>query len=527
MKEGAGADLVGKTLITSHDWTVTGIDADGTVTLQSHMGFTRVLTAGKVSVPDPASARIAEIQVPIQLLRDAIEHGLLDAAEPVPPDEPTNPRDTGPRQDSDPKTFAALVCADWSSNPGGRAAYVARPADRVIRRVDFASCTFETLISESVRMAKGGPVLIGIDVPIGIPKSFASHPGDDLDFTQWLRTTVAHSSDFLRPCGRAEEWLRERPFFAVQSGKGGYTRWVDLMRAERCEPLRDVDRLTGAKSLFVTSGSPGSVGSSVLDIWPQLLQHRRTVSVWPFDGPLKELMDPRRPTVAEIYPRALYGIALSPHLEVARRPRLKIFKREPACRVAALNALREQKWVRTFGVEIHDGDRAIANDDAFDALMSVAALLRCVLEETPLDSAYRSAFEGGMLASLSLNIHLPEAVFPCGGREVPRSAARYADKAAPRSSTDVGRILACLNRLKTRATYGSVAGAHRLQSSVGRPTSRRKAAGGIVGRERKQWTPIGIHPGPDAPGARSVPEDHSNGERTPIRDRRRGLVRFL
>lgn len=312
------------------------------------------------------------------------------------------------------------MCADWSKESTGRAVYVALPGTRTIERVVHNSWTLDQLLEKAGSYSHLGPVLIAVDAPIGVPRSFALGRSEDSEFTRWLRT-AAENPDFFRPCTEPGEWSPQHPFFVVRGEEGGHTRWVDRMKEYGVEPLREVDGRTGAKSMFVVSGIPGSVGYSAQDIWKGLLKNRRRISVWPFDGLLDQLADPERPTLAEICPRALYGIALSDQ-PVDRRSRLSIAKNEPECRRSALESLAQQPWFLSFKVQIGDRDQALDNGDEFDALVSAAALLRCVLEGTPLESSYRHPIEGGMLGSLSLNIHLPGRRFPCG----PASAAEGA-----------------------------------------------------------------------------------------------------
>jgi hypothetical protein len=75
--------------------------------------------------------------------------------------------------------------------------------------------------------------------------------------------------------------------------------------------------------------------------------------------------------------------------------------------------LLAQPWVKQFGVDIRNVQEALLSEDDFDALMSAAALLRCVLEGTSVESAHADPLEGGILASESLNLALPAQTFSC------------------------------------------------------------------------------------------------------------------
>jgi hypothetical protein len=116
--------------------------------------------------------------------------------------------------------------------------------------------------------------------------------------------------------------------------------------------------------------------------------------------------------LAEIYPRALYAIALSTG-GAERRGRLAINKGNTCCRETAARDLLGADWVKRHGVSIADTSGARADENAFDAMTSAAAALRCVLEGTPLGYAKADPFEGGILALDSLDLELPERRFAC------------------------------------------------------------------------------------------------------------------
>jgi hypothetical protein len=161
--------------------------------------------------------------------------------------------------------------------------------------------------------------------------------------------------------------------------------------------------------VFIVSGIPGTVGSAARSVWQELVALRQgpdRVLVWPFDGPLERLQAHPGTVLAEIYPRAAYALALDPR-PPAHRARLALAKTDHSCRVAALRALKDQPWIREQGVRLQDLHRAELNEDAFDALMSAAGLMRCLLEDTPLGST-TDPFEGGILGLDSLNLTLAE-----------------------------------------------------------------------------------------------------------------------
>lgn len=82
-------------------------------------------------------------------------------------------------------------------------------------------------------------------------------------------------------------------------------------------------------------------------------------------------------------------------------------------RGAALEALLTANWLKTQGVVIQDVDAAARSEDDFDACITAAALLRCVLEDTPLamPNLTDSVAEGGILGSAAINLDLSERTF--------------------------------------------------------------------------------------------------------------------
>jgi uncharacterized C2H2 Zn-finger protein len=183
---------------------------------------------------------------------------------------------------------------------------------------------------------------------------------------------------------------------------------------------RRIDQITGAKTMFAKSGIPGSVGSATCALWQELapkLVEGRTFKVWPFEGALPVLLRSTPVVVGEIYPRAAYATALL-DLADASRPPLAVAKTDVHVRREAIAVLLATKWVRSTGVTVENLAEAEVNEDDFDACMTAAALLRCVIEKSllcPSDlNSPRS--EGGMLGTGSVNLRLRTQTFGSPGR---------------------------------------------------------------------------------------------------------------
>ena len=188
--------------------------------------------------------------------------------------------------------LSAIICADWSKDSARRAAYVAEVASRSIKCLGRGPFTLTSLVARATAYSGSGPVLVGVDAPLGAPRSLLATTHGDLGlsptatFVEWV-TKAAAWPEFFARAAENEPWSPLRPFFTVQPGADSRNRMFRAMRDRGVEPLRHVDTVTAAKSLFIRSGIPGSVGSSVVDLWPALagiLANRPgSVHVWPFD----------------------------------------------------------------------------------------------------------------------------------------------------------------------------------------------------------------------------------------------------
>jgi len=90
-----------------------------------------------------------------------------------------------------------------------------------------------------------------------------------------------------------------------------------------------------------------------------------------------------KPVIAEIYPKACYGLALADFLPARL---LSIAKTKAPSRRKAIAALQQCAWLAREHVRIHDIEAALESEDDFDAQLSAAALARLALENAPFDS---------------------------------------------------------------------------------------------------------------------------------------------
>lgn len=266
--------------------------------------------------------------------------------------------------------------------------------------------------------AQRGRTLVGIDAALGVPRPWllravAETPAWSgcASFLEWLPRAMRHP-DFQREVRSADAWRWDRPFIAVPGGIGSLRAfWA---RAGGAPLLRRVDVRTGASSLFVVSGIPGTVGSGTRALWTELVElgaRGDELAVWPFAGRLDALG--ARVVLCEIYPRVCYALALASALPARQ---LAIAKTRAAERSAAVDALLATRWLSEHGVLVTGVDRARRDEDDFDAALSAAGLLRCVLESQPLEDGTEDAVEGGILGV--------GALLPGGARRLPASPPR-------------------------------------------------------------------------------------------------------
>ncbi len=316
--------------------------------------------------------------------------------------------------------LSAILCADWGKESRKRSVYVAEIAARTVRRLAASEWSVTRVLAEAENWTTAGSVLVTFDAPLGVPESYLAaaarvqswrSPETFLE----LLSCACSTPDFFDATFIADDWKIERPFFSVPGGAGGLTSYRVAADRMGVDLYRTIDRLTKAKTVFVKSGIPGSVGSAACALWKGLgprLAQSRNFRVWPFEGDLDVLLRSTPVVVGEIYPRAAYATALL-DIPAAARPPMGLAKTDTAVRRNAIRALQRAEWVRELSVSIEDVEAAEANEDDFDACITAAALLRCALEDIRLCPARLKAAqaEGGMLGTGAINLGLPERTF--------------------------------------------------------------------------------------------------------------------
>jgi hypothetical protein len=230
-----------------------------------------------------------------------------------------------------------VVAVDWSGARTGarRAIWLAEAVEGVVTRLECGRSR-EEVVDHLLDLAAEEPQLaVGLDFSFSFPAWFLAARGyrtaDDL----WEAAAL-----------EGDRWLAEcvPPFWGRR----------DRPRVDVGEPLRaterDVPPVRGLrpKSTFQVGGA-GSVGTGAIRGFPSLARLRAGgFRIWPFhDGPVL-------PVVVEIYPRLCTG---------------PVVKSRAADRRAYSTTLMTD-------VDAAVLERAVASDDAFDALCAVLTMAR-------------------------------------------------------------------------------------------------------------------------------------------------------
>lgn len=295
---------------------------------------------------------------------------------------------------------AIVVHADWGTHPRKR--WMAR-ADRIGSGRFRCSASqpvgnADRLIPDLLDQAPStGGVVVGFDFPIGLPEKYAAiaQVGDFKAFLE--KAGSGEWSDFFRAAEHPSQIGLGRPFYPQRPGGTRQSQLVDALgladfddlrrRCEKARPGRGA-----ACPLFWTLGGQ-QVGKAAISGWRDVIQPaiRRlgsAISLWPFDGPLAELIARQGVVLGETYPAEFYG-----HLGVEfPRPQAggRSGKRVQADRAANARALLD--WAARAAVEIsadlegeiRDGfGDGSDGEDRFDAVVGLFGMLNVLLGFRP------------------------------------------------------------------------------------------------------------------------------------------------
>lgn len=284
---------------------------------------------------------------------------------------------------------AEILAFDWGSTPAKR--QMCRAVLRGRRYVLAAPRPVDDLGALELRPG----CLAAFDCPIGVSREYAAMA--DLGS---FRAALAQFGNgrfvrFYELAERAADIATERPFYPARGVKG--TSREDLRRilGDAAFAPRACDRLAGAGPIFWLVG-PRQVGRSAVCIWRELITPRLDrIALWPFDGPLKNLLTAGRPVLAEMYPAFLLRTL---GVTVTR-------KSDPTARAACGRALlRRVSGDARLDLDAVRGllrggfGNSRAGEDPFDATIACIGLAKLLLDDMmpePPDAA--RAVEGWIL----------------------------------------------------------------------------------------------------------------------------------
>jgi hypothetical protein len=281
--------------------------------------------------------------------------------------------------------FTRLIHSDWSIDPFKRWTAVAIHTETGWRVEDLAPTPpspefLADLFNETYS------TLAGFDFAIGLPwfyiERVASAFSEQFSFPKLLlQLATERWAGFFSPAASADEITLVRPFYPDRSPAG--VRRQHLIDALGCarfdQLLRQCDRATAgrgaASSLLWTLGAK-QVGKATLCGWRDIVipARERGARIWPFDGPLTNLMSSRL-TIAETYPAESYrhvGINLQPGMSKRRHA-------DRSKALAAIPAWCESRRIilsKPVAEQITNGfGPRSSGEDPFDAFIGLIAMI--------------------------------------------------------------------------------------------------------------------------------------------------------
>jgi hypothetical protein len=281
------------------------------------------------------------------------------------------------------EVFPRVVAhADWSMHPGKRwlARAILQPSGSYRALAPEPVGALEDLFARLAGGGSGdGAVLLGVDFPIGLPKAYAKSARID-DFVEHLAQFDDH---FYAVARQPSEICITRPFYPYSAGKKGMVSRQQLLEGlalvgtgglhRRCE------QLANASPLFWTLGAK-QVGRAAISGWRDLLapalRDGLDLAIWPFQGPLPELVAEHCYVVAETYPAEIYRHLKLPPISKRRQAS----RRNAAPTLLAFTNHAQIEVDPPLGAEICDGFGGTADgEDRFDATVGLFGMLNVVL----------------------------------------------------------------------------------------------------------------------------------------------------
>lgn len=299
--------------------------------------------------------------------------------------------------------------ADWSTDPRKRWVSVARRSPRGWRAEAPAPVGDPAALVAGL-LAEGVPMVLGLDLPLGVPRGFAVGRAED-GFVAFLRG-LARRPGFFAVAERLDQVSRERPFYPAR-GVRGMTRAAhaaalglgDARALSRWCDRATTERPAGAP-VFWTLGA-NQTGKAAIAAWRDWLAPGLAAgapyALWPFAGGLHALLAPRRAVLAEVYPAEAQRHC---GLRLRGSKRVQADRAGLAAALRAVMAARRVAGSAALRDAVADGFGAdAAGEDRFDSFIGLLGLIG-VLDGTrpdfvPEDAAVRR-WEGWVLGQTAM-----------------------------------------------------------------------------------------------------------------------------
>ena len=299
-----------------------------------------------------------------------------------------------------------VVHADWGTHPRKR--WIARARSLgpgwAVEAVEPWTLGASPLECLGLDEEEPGPILIGLDFPVGLPLAYARAAeirafGDAL-----LGFGGPGWEKFYAVARTPAEISLRRPFYPHAPGGTLRRHLEDGLGIPMAQVSRECERATATRPaacpLFWTLGA-SQVGKGAIAGWQEVVVPlvREGAALWPFDGELADLLRTRRVTIAETYPAEYYGPlgfgrGWSKRRQADRRDRARQITRAAAALGAVVPPAIATAVDDGFGPR-PDGE------DAFDTLVGLLGMLTALAGDAtaPSDPAIRSV-EGWILGQV-------------------------------------------------------------------------------------------------------------------------------
>jgi hypothetical protein len=245
------------------------------------------------------------------------------------------------------------------------------------------------LAARLIAAAGGAAALLGVDLPLGLPRLYAERHARAPDFPGFLRA-LGGRPGFFAVAATLAEISPDRPFYPARGARGmtraAHAAALGLPDASclgrHCD-LRTAARPAGAP-LFWTLGA-NQAGKAAIGAWRDMLlpalADGAPLRLWPFEGRLADLLVPGALVLAETYPAECYC-----HLGVT----LAGSKRRRPVRQAAGPVLRA--WAAGAGIALaaelaaaidHGFGPDAAAEDRFDCVCGLFGVLNVLVGRRP------------------------------------------------------------------------------------------------------------------------------------------------